>query len=229
MSAPEADTRTNLQRLWPLFALRVASGPLELRPVNDDDLPALADLALAGVHAPGASPFTNNWTDAPPEELGRNMARYYWSTRAETSRDRWTVDFVVRHHGEVVGVQGISAENYRVTKTIETGSWLGLRHQGRGIGTLMRQTICQFAFDCLDAAELTSGAWTDNAASLAVSRKVGYAPNGQRREERRAGEVAIMQHLVLTPAGLVRHGLEIAVEGLPEVRAFFGLPQDSQS
>jgi RimJ/RimL family protein N-acetyltransferase len=229
MSAPEADTRTDLQRLWPLFALRVASGPLELRPVTDDDIPALADLALAGVHTPDASPFVNNWTDAPADELGRNMARYYWSKRAEMSRDHWTVDFVVRQDDEMVGVQGISAENYQVTKTIETGSWLGLRHQGRGIGTLMRQTICQFAFDYLGAAELTSGAWTDNAASLAVSRKVGYAPNGQRRKERQTGEVAIMQDLVLTPAGMVRHGLEIAVEGLPEVRAFFGLPEESHS
>ena len=229
MSAPATDTRNDLQRLWPLFGLRVASGPLELRPVTDDDLPALADLALAGVHAPEASPFINTWTDAPAEELGRNMARYYWSKRAEMSPARWTVDFVVRHHGEVVGVQGITAENYRVTKTMETGSWVGLRHQGRGIGTLMRQSICQFAFDCLDAAELTSGAWTDNAASLAVSRKVGYTPNGQRREERRAGEVAIMQDLVLTPAALVRHGLELAVEGLREVRAFLGLTEDSQS
>jgi hypothetical protein len=40
--------------------------------------------------------------------------------------------------------------------------------------------------------------------------------------------VAIMQDLVLTPAALVRHGLELAVEGLPEVRAFLGLTEDSR-
>ena len=227
MSAPVNDTRTALASIWPPFGLRITAGSLELAPVTDDDIPALVDLARAGVHSPDAAPFLNKWTDAPAEELGRNMAVYYWSKRAEMSPARWTVDFVVRHHGEVVGVQGITGENYLVTKTMETGSWLGLHHQGQGIGTLMRQTICQFAFDCLDGTELTSGAWTDNRASLSVSRKVGYTPNGQRRLERRAGEVAIMQDLVLTPSGLVRHGLDLTVEGLPEARAFLGLPEAS--
>ena len=43
----------------------------------------------------------------------------------------------------------------------------------------MRQMICAFLFDHLDFEEITSGAFTDNPASLAVSRKVGY------RDERR--------------------------------------------
>jgi len=224
MGAPTTETGTDLATIWPLFGLRITSGALELCPVTDDDIPALVELARAGVHAPETMPFSNNWTDTPAEELGRTMATYYWQKRAELSPARWTVDFVVRWHGEVVGVQGMYATSYLVTKTCETGSWLGSRHQGQGIGTLMRQTVCQFAFDCLDAEELTSGAWTDNPASLAVSAKVGYLPNGQRREERRAGEVAIMQDLVLAPAHLVRHGLGIDVQGLPEVRAFLGLP-----
>jgi RimJ/RimL family protein N-acetyltransferase len=229
MSAPANDTRTRLASIWPLFGLRITAGSLELMPVTDDDIPVLVDLARAGVHSPETMPFSNNWTHAPAEALGRNMAAYYWSTRTELSPTRWTVDFVVRSHGEVVGVQGLHASNYLVTRSTESGSWLGIRHQGLGLGTLMRQTICQFAFDCLDASEVTSAAWTDNPASLAVSRKVGYLPNGRRREERRPGEVAIMQDLVLTPSGLVRHGLDLIVQGLPEARAFLGLPEASAS
>lgn len=37
----------------------------------------------------------------------------------------------------------------------------------------MRQALCAFLFDCLDAQEITAGAFVDNPASLAVSRKVG--------------------------------------------------------
>ena len=93
-----------------------------------------------------------------------------------------------------------------MTRTGETGSWLGREFQGRGIGTAMRQVICAFAFDHLDAEEVTSGAFLDNPASLAVSRKVGYRPNGVRRLKRRAGELALNQSLVLTTGRLrARH------------------------
>ena len=228
MGERASDTRRDLASFWPLFGLRVTAGSLELRPVTDADIPGLVELARTGIHAPETMPFSNNWTDAPAEDLGRNMATYYWHKRADLSPARWTIDFVVRADGEVVGVQGLyTTTNYLVTKSCETGSWLGRGFHGQGIGTLMRQTICQFAFDCLDAQEVTSAAWTDNPASLAVSRKVGYAPNGQRREERRAEEVAIMQDLVLTPQSLVRHGLGLDVEGLREVRALLGLPAAS--
>ena len=77
-------------------------------------------------------------------------------------------------------------------------------HQGRGIGTAMRQVMCAFVFDHLDAVEITSGAFTDNPASLAVSRKVGYVENGSVRRERRPGEAATTVELLLTPEAFVR-------------------------
>jgi len=62
----------------------------------------------------------------------------------------------------------------------------------------------------------------DNGASLAVSRKVGYRPNGVRRMVRRPGEWQLNQVLVLTPETLVR-GPAITVEGLAPVRRLIGL------
>ena len=114
-----------------------------------------------------------------------------------------------------------------MTRTGETGSWLGLAHQGKGIGTVMRRAICAFAFDHLDAEEVTSGAFTDNAASLAVSRKVGYRLGGQKRLRRREGELAVNQQLVLRPEDLVRGDQSIAVEGLPAFRRSIGLEADT--
>ena len=212
-------------QVWPLFGLRVEAGPLSLSPVSDGDIPSLVRLAFAGIHQPQVMPFAYPWTDAPARELGRNMAAYYWRTRAELAPASWSVDFAVRWRGEIVGVQGLITKDYPVTRSCETGSWLGLRHQGKGIGTLMRQTICAFAFDHLEAREVTSSAWTDNAASLAVSAKVGYVENGRRRQARRTGELATMQHLVLTPSRLVRHEFSLAVHGLHAVREFLGVEQ----
>lgn len=221
MTTPTAASR--LADLLPLLALRITAGPLQLRGVTDDDLPALCDLAAAGIHPADSMPFAQPWTDAPPQVLARNTAQYFWRIRADFGPAAWSLQLGVWHDGELVGIQGFETRDYLVTRSGETGSWLGRAHQGRGIGTAMRQAICAFAFDHLEAAEVTSGAFLDNPASLAVSRKVGYLENGMTRMQRRPGELATNQRLVLRPADLVRGEHPITVDGLPAFRAAIGL------
>ena len=158
---------TTTADLLPVLGLRITAGPLELRGITDDLLPELCDLAARGIHAPERMPFVVPWTDVPAEELPRRFAQYHWLSRAEFSPARWSLHLAVLHEGVPVGVQGLSTSSYLVTRTGETGSWLGQGFQGRGIGTAMRQVMCAFAFDHLDAAEITSSAFTDNPASLA--------------------------------------------------------------
>ncbi len=213
----------SIEEIWPQFGLRITSGPLELAAVRDDDIPGLVDLAERGVHAPDSMPFAFPWTDAPKTELPRNMAVHYWRARAANSPERWSLALVVRRDSRVVGIQAFATENYLVTRTGETGSWLGLEHQGQGTGTLMRQTMCTFLFDHLDAEEITSAAFVDNPASGAVSRKVGYSLNGQTREKRRDSEMAISQRLVLRPPDLVRSPYPLEVGGLLALRRDMGL------
>jgi RimJ/RimL family protein N-acetyltransferase len=124
---------TTLADIWPPFALRVVAGPLELRAITDDDIPAVVDLVLAGLHEPSEMPFAQPWTDAPPDQLARNTGAYYWRTRADFGPLAWSLDLVVRHEGEIVGVQGFCATNYLVTRTGETGSWVARARQGRGM------------------------------------------------------------------------------------------------
>ena len=214
---------TTTADLLPMLGLRITAGPLELRGITDDLLPELCDLAARGIHAPERMPFVVPWTDVPAEELPRRFAQYHWLARAEFSPARWSLHLAVLHEGVPVGVQGLSTSSYLVTRTGETGSWLGQGFQGRGIGTAMRQVICAFAFDHLDAAEVTSSAFTDNPASLAVSTKVGYAANGVVRRERRAGELASTIELVLTPERFVRGEHALEVEGLAGFRRSIGL------
>jgi len=213
---------TTIADIYPILGLRITAGPLELRGISDEDIAALADLAGRGVHPPDQMPFSTPWTDTPAPELPLRFAQYHWSTRASFARQGWMLDLTVVWEGAVVGTQGFRTQDYLVTRTGETGSWLGREFQGRGIGTRMRQAMCAFLFDCLDAQELTSGAFVDNPASLAVSRKVGYGPNGRRRMVRRPGEWQANQGLILTPETFVR-GPEIKVEGLEPVRRLIGL------
>jgi RimJ/RimL family protein N-acetyltransferase len=206
----------------PLLALRITAGPVELRGITDDLLCPLADLASGGIHDPDFMPFFTPWSLTPPPDMPLAMAQYHWRNRAEFSPEKWTADLAVFWAGELAGAQGLSASDFVTTRTGETGSWLGRGFQGRGIGTAMRQVICAFAFDHLDAEFVTSGAFTDNPASLAVSRKVGYEEHGWRRVVR-LGEPATIQGLVLSPGTFNRYEHALSVEGLEPFRRSIGL------
>lgn len=213
---------TTASTALPLLGLRITAGPVELRGVTDDLIGPLADLANGGIHDRDYMPFFVPWSLTAAEEMPLTMGRYHWGKRAEFSPSKWTADLAVFYDGGLVGAQGIETEDYLVTRTGETGSWLGRAFQGRGIGTAMRQVICAFVFDFLDARTVTSAAYTDNPASLAVSRKCGYAENGIRASNR-MGKPATLQQLILQPECLIRYKHELAVEGAAEFRRSIGL------
>ncbi len=210
-------------QLWAPFALQVRCGDLELQAITDEDMPALVHLVQQGLHEPGRMPFAQPWTEAPADLLPHNCAAYWWSTRTSFSPERWTLDLLVRVNGEIVGVQGFNTIDYLVVRSGETGSWLGQRFQKRGIGTAMRKMMCALLFDHLDAQEITSAAFTDNPASLAVSRKVGYIENGTTRVQRRPGELAWSRKLLLTPERFVRPDHPVEVDGISLLRTAIGL------
>ncbi len=217
---------TSISDLFPPLGLRAAAGPVELRGIGDDDLVTLAELAAAGIHEPDRMPFFFPWTDVPADQLGLPFVQYHWRSRAEWSPTSWELNLGVWFEGRLVGVQGVSTRDFLVTRSGETGSWLGQAHQGKGIGTVMRQVICALCFDHLGFTEITSGAFSDNPASLAVSRKVGYRLNGVRRLARRPGELAVNQGLVLSPDDLVRGEHPLEVSGVAAVRRSIGLDSE---
>jgi len=185
--------------LWPLTALRVRSGDLELRYMDDADLHALARLAADGVHAPEAMPFTQPWTRGTPIEVARRLLAYQWGVRASVSPEKWTVELAVVRDGEVLGIQALTASDFLVTRTAETGSWLGLRHHGQGIGTRMRLMILHLFFDGFDGLRATTSAFGDNGPSNGVTRRLGYAENGTEVLARE-GRPAVSRRYVLDRA-----------------------------
>jgi RimJ/RimL family protein N-acetyltransferase len=206
----------------PLLGLRITAGPVELRGVTDDLLGPLTELAIKGVHDPDFMPFFVPWSIAPAAEMPRNMAQFHWGQRANFSPEQWGMDLAVFYDGQLVGSQGFSTRDFLVTRIGETGSWLGREFHGRGIGTAMRKVICAFIFDYLGAEFITSSAYTDNPASLGVSRKCGYRENGVSIRNR-MDKPATLQLLILEPGNLVRYEHELTVEGLPEFRRSIGL------
>ena len=212
-----------LAEYWPICGLRLATPRLTLAPLRDDDLVETLDVVLAGLHDPARMPFSAPWTDAPPGELVASALRHYWTTRGGNNPESWALPFVVRRHGELVGMQEIGSKNFAVTRTIHSGSWVGRAYQGAGVGTEMRSAVLQFAFDHLKAERADSGAFLDNPSSLRVSEKLGYRPDGTAVVQRRPGERAVEQHLTLDPADLVRPEWVVQVWGLAACLSFFGL------
>jgi RimJ/RimL family protein N-acetyltransferase len=211
-----------LSEIWPPYQVKITAGDLELRVIRDEDLPGLVELVLDGVHDPGFMPFSFPWTDADPTELPANFVRHHWETRAKFTPERFTLDFAVRRAGELVGTQAFHTEDFAITRTGETGSWLAKRFHGQGIGTRMRRAVCAFAFEELGAVEITSGAFLDNPSSLGVSRKVGYRPNGLKRMARR-GVAAMNQKLLLKPEDFVRGDDPMEFSGGEALRRFVGV------
>ncbi|MFI7360793.1 GNAT family N-acetyltransferase [Streptomyces sp. NPDC050149] len=207
---------------WPLYGLRIRTPRLELRLPTLELLDELASVAADGVHAPGAMPFTVPWTDCPPAERGRAVFQHVLGTVANWSDSDWALSLAVVHEGRVVGRQDLMARDFAVTGEVTTGSWLGLAHQGRGIGTEMRAAVLHLAFAGLEAATAVSDAMTDNPRSLGVSRRLGYLPDGLKvaalREER-----VTLQRLRLERARWEEHrAVEVTVEGLDGCREMFG-------
>lgn len=188
-----------MEDLWPLSGLRVRSGDLELRYMDDTDVVALARLAADGIHTPDLMPFTVPWTRGTPTEIARSILTYQWGARASFTQDNWKLELAVVRDGEVLGTQSLMASDFLVTRTAETGSWLGLRHHGQGIGTRMRLMILHLFFDGLGGLRATTSAFEDNPASNAVTRRLGYTENGTAVLARE-GEPAISRRYLLNRA-----------------------------
>jgi RimJ/RimL family protein N-acetyltransferase len=213
---------------WPLVGLCVRTARLELRLPTEEELAELADVAAQGVHDPGQRPFLRPWTDLPPTERAREVVQRHWRRRGTWTPQDWTLDLVVFEQGRPVGVQEVGAQEFATLREVWTGSWLGLKHQGRGIGSEMRSAVLHLGFAGLDAAEATSMSFTDNAASLGVSRKLGYRPDGITRDVLH-GQAVVSQRLRLTRSEWeLTDRPKVAISGLEPCLSQFGLGQSEQ-
>jgi RimJ/RimL family protein N-acetyltransferase len=206
---------------WPLFDLRIRCGPAALRPIEESDLPLLASIQPDDYeHNPRAEML-------PGLDLAQNRERLvyqdYWRAMGTWSPSSWTLQFAVEHSGAVVGMQSLEAEGFPTLRTVDSGSWLIPSARGRGVGVAMRKAVLGLAFDHLEAIAAISSARRDNAASLGVSRSIGYTDNGLSLNDSSSGLVEL-QHMRLTiqqwrAAG---HNREVIVNGLTPCLPWFG-------
>jgi RimJ/RimL family protein N-acetyltransferase len=163
-----------------LFGLRLRTARLELRLPGDDELAAFAQVAQRGIHPPEFMPFRTPWSDRAGEpEFVDEFVAFHRSAREQWQPASWNLVLGVWAEGKPAGVQDVRGPDFAVTRVVDTGSWLGAEFQGEGYGTEMRFAVLELVFGALGAVAATSGAFEDNPASLRVSEKVGYLPDGE--------------------------------------------------
>ena len=221
-----------MEEIFPPFGLRITSGAVEMRVMRDQDIPELVELIHDGIQAPDLPmPFLNDWHVQPfqpgsPEGFPTASLAWWWSQRAKFAPEDWHFALAVRREGVLVGMQDMHAKNFPQTLHVETGSWLGLRHQGGGTRTLMRQLAVGFAFDELAARSCGSGYIVGNHASAAVSRKTGYVANGLNRivQQTAQGPIGVDEQRVLVmPRTYVRPHGAVRIQGADALRRFLAL------
>jgi RimJ/RimL family protein N-acetyltransferase len=209
--------------IWPQFGLIVRTRRLELRLPRDEDLAGLADLAAAGVHPPEEQPFLAPWTDGTPSERAEFVLKEHWRGLSGWSPAKWQLALGVFHDGEPLGVVALLARDFAVVRQVTTWSWLGLPHHGKGYGTEARVGLLTLAFDHLGAASARTDVFQDNHASQAVSRKLGYEPDGIAVDAR-GTEALISDRLRLSRKKWKSQDRPpVAIEGVTACLPMFGL------
>ena len=178
---------------WPLMGLRLRTPRLELRLPTDEELVGLAQVAVKGIHRSGERPFFSRWPERPAAEVARTVIQGQWRKRGAWTADHWALELAVfDQDGQPLGAQELRAEHFAGLREVASSSWLGVGHQGRGLGTEMRSAVLHLAFAGLGAEYALSASFVDSAASQSVSRKLGYRPDGIERDER-DGQVLVTQ------------------------------------
>ncbi|GAA4467697.1 GNAT family protein [Phytohabitans houttuyneae] len=209
--------------LWPLYALTVTTPRLQLRLPREEEIAALAELAGGGVHRPGERPFMSPWTVGSPADRARTVLRDHWQYLATWDVAEWRLGLGVFREGTPIGLVTLHGWDFPVIRQVSTWSWLGVAHHGQGYGTEARAGLLTLAFDHLGATAALTGAFQDNHASLGVSRKLGYEPDGISVDAR-DGQAVVSDRLRLTvERWRERPHPPATVGGLDACRALFGL------
>lgn len=184
---------------YPLLDVRVSTPTIELRSATDDLLDQLADLVRAGKTHAAPPPHDDpmSFYEPDPDVRVARWLRAIWRRRGTVDPSSWRLYFVVMRNGRPIGEQTLTGVDFSRLGTVTTFSWLSVDERGQGLGREMRAAILYLAFAGLDAKEASSDAFVDNHGSNAISRALGYQPNGVEWATRQ-GEPALLNRWRLT-------------------------------
>jgi RimJ/RimL family protein N-acetyltransferase len=207
---------------WPLTGLRLHTGELTLRPVTETDLHLLGALLPDDVELDPSAPRPFGLTGRA--ERAVVLRQEYWRHLGAWTPSAWRLPLLVLLSGEPVGFQELEGkDDFLVRRIVDSSSWLIKSARGRGIGRAMRSAILALAFEGLGAEAAVTEAWHDNAASLGVSRSLGYVDDGTHDHPRGAGTDRMVALRLDRAAWHARPRPPVRIEGLDACRHLFGV------
>jgi len=156
----------------PVFTA-LATDRLTLRPWRDEDVPALHRLlndwevirTLARVPFPYAVQDAEKWV-ATARERAQDGSAYHL---AITGSDNGTEHLV----------GGIGVQVFADKRMAGFGYWVGRRYWGHGVATEAAGRLVRWALANLPIDRIEAAAFTDNGASIAVLRRIGFKHVGE--------------------------------------------------
>lgn len=207
--------------VWPLHGLWLRTPDVDLGVMTEADLEPVCDSFPSDVEQdPSATRYVRL-----DERSNRRavVAQSYWRALGTWSADAWALPFVARSRdGDVIGMQWLEGPDFSTHRVVDSASWLVPAVRGRGLGTQMRTAVLELAFRHLGAAAAVSSAVIANAASLGVSRSLGYRETHTSVLEH-SGET--LQHVRLERDAWLAsgRGASVRIGGVEPALPYFGL------
>jgi RimJ/RimL family protein N-acetyltransferase len=219
-----------LTAVWPPAGITIRTPDLLMRPMSEPDAAFLAAAIPADVEQNPNLPTYPGLTEPVARRV--TALQEYWRNRGAWTPDEWCLTFGAWlrtpragfQTPRFIGTQTVEGTDFRRLRVVDSASLLLTGHRGKGLGKQMRRGVLTLAFGHMGAIAAVSGAWHDNAASLGVSRSLGYEDNGIDLHRRGDG-TDLMQRVRLTRESWERSGLAdgIEVAGVEPALPFFGL------
>jgi RimJ/RimL family protein N-acetyltransferase len=118
---------------------------------------------------------------------------------------------------EVVGGTGLHRRSFE--GVLEIGYWISAERAGHGFGTEATAAVARVGFEVADASRIEIRVATENAASLAIPRKLGFVEEGTLRRFLHGPDGTPLQRDAVVFA-LVREELAGSPVASVELRAF---------
>lgn len=140
----------------------IKTARLRLRPFETRDIPAL--------HAIYSNPEAMRYWSKPPFELTSQTKEFVDAVMAADPRT--TIEFVIEHEDHVIGRAGFWQGS-------EIGYLFHPAYWGQGFGTEAIAALLTFGFGTHGLTEATADVDPDNAASIALLKRLGFSETGR--------------------------------------------------
>lgn len=150
--------------------MRLAAGPIELRPLQSRDASRWAQLRRANIG------WLSEWEASQPPKAEGVSASYRSMTRdlRRQGRNGKALPFALTYDGPMVGQVTVTGITWGSARWAQVGYWIDRAHAGKGIMPVAVALACDHCLGAMGLHRIEIAIRPENAASLRVVEKLGF-------------------------------------------------------